>query len=411
MTLPQAPHPLPVPARFLDRTTPPHITTLVLLTGLSALTMNIFLPSLPNMATYFHTDYWVMQLSVSLYLGLNALLQLVIGPLSDRFGRRPVMLAALVLFILATFGTLLATTALVFLICRMGQSFVAAAMVLSRAVVRDTVAQDAAASKIGYITMGMAVVPMVGPMIGGVLDEAFGWQSSFVVMLGAGLALLALTWADLGETNATTRHATASATKGYGQLLTSPRFWGYCGASAFASGAFFAYLGGAPFLGTELFHLSPGVLGFYFGAPAVGYALGNFLSGRFSARVGVNRMVLAGTLINLGGVTILIAIYLTGFAEPNLFFGFFSTIGLGNGLVLPNATAGMLSVRPHLAGTASGLGGAMMIGGGAALSALAGAVLSPGSGAMPLLIIMEVTSLAAVAAILLVIARARRIGA
>ena len=409
MTAKPSAHPA---ARFLDRATPPHITTLVLLTGLSALSMNIFLPSLPNMTIYFHTDYWVMQLSVSLYLGLNALLQLAIGPLSDRFGRRPVMLAALVLFILATLGTLLATTALVFLICRMGQSFVAAAMVLSRAVVRDTVTQDEAASKIGYITMGMAVVPMVGPMIGGLLDQAFGWQSSFVVMLGAGVALLALTWADLGETNARLRHGGGtSATKGYGQLLTSPRFWGYCGASAFASGAFFAYLGGAPFLGTELFHLSPGVLGFYFGAPAVGYALGNFLSGRFSARIGVNRMVLAGTLINLGGLTILIAVYLAGFAHPALFFGFFSTIGLGNGLVLPNATAGMLSVRPHLAGTASGLGGAMMIGGGAALSALAGAVLSPGSGAMPLLIIMEVTSLAAVAAILLVIARARRIGA
>ena len=394
------------------RTTKPPIWLLMSATVSSQLAGTIFLPSLPNMATYFHTDYWVMQLSVTLYLGLNALLQLVIGPLSDRFGRRPVMLAALVLFILATFGTLLATTALVFLICRMGQSFVAAAMVLSRAVVRDTVTQDEAASKIGYITMGMAVVPMVGPMIGGLLDQAFGWQSSFVVMLGAGVALLALTWADLGETNARLRHGGGtSATKGYGQLLTSPRFWGYCGASAFASGAFFAYLGGAPFLGTELFHLSPGVLGFYFGAPAVGYALGNFLSGRFSARIGVNRMVLAGTLINLGGLTILIAVYLAGFAHPALFFGFFSTIGLGNGLVLPNATAGMLSVRPHLAGTASGLGGAMMIGGGAALSALAGAVLSPGSGAMPLLIIMEVTSLAAVAAILLVIARARRIGA
>ena len=399
------------PVRFLDRATPPHITTLVLLTGLSALTMNIFLPSLPNMTSYFQTDYAVMQLSVSLYLGVNALLQLVIGPLSDRFGRRPVMLAALVLFNLATLGTLMASSALLFLICRMGQSFVAAAMVLSRAVVRDTVAQDEAASKIGYITMGMAVVPMLGPMIGGVLDQAFGWQSSFVVMLVAGLVLLALTWADMGETNAEVRKGTTSAIKGYGQLLASPRFWGYCGASAFASGAFFAYLGGAPLLGTELFHLSPAVLGFYFGAPAVGYALGNFLSGRYSARVGVNRMVLAGTLINLGGLIILIPLYLAGFAYPALFFGLFSSIGLGNGLVLPNATAGMLSVRPHLAGTASGLGGAMMIGGGAALSALTGAVLSPGSGAMPLLIIMALTSLAAVVSILMVIARARRIGA
>jgi len=408
------------PARFLDRTTPPHILTLVLLTGLSALTMNVFLPSLPNMTTWFQTDYWVMQLSVSLYLGLNAVLQIVIGPLSDRFGRRPVMIWSLVLFLVATLGTLVAPTAALFLICRMAQATVAAAMVLSRAVVRDMVAQDEAASLLGYITMGTAVVPMLGPMVGGLLDERFGWQASFVLMLGAGLAILALTWADMGETHPRLRAAAQPGSVagaggpanlgGTGELLASPRFWGYCGASAFASGAFFAYLGGAPFLGTDLFHLSPGVLGICFGAPAVGYALGNFLSGRFSARVGVNPMVLAGTLVNLAGITVLILIDLAGFAGPVLFFSLFSSIGLGNGLVLPNATAGMLSVRPHLAGTASGLGGAMMIGGGAALSALAGAVLVPGSGAMPLLVIMELTSVGAVVSILLVILRARRIG-
>ena len=392
--------------RFLDRKSPPHITTLVLLTGLSALTMNIFLPSLPNMAAYFHTEYWVMQLSVSLYLGVNAVLQIFIGPISDRYGRRPVMLWSLGLFVLATLGTLLAPNAAVFLAFRMGQAVIASAMVLTRAVVRDMVAQNEAASMIGYITMGTAIVPMIGPMIGGVLDEAFGWQASFILMLVCGLVILALAWADQGETAVSRPTSFAAQVRQYPELLASPRFWGYCLASAFASGAFFAYLGGAPYIGDKVFHLSPSILGFYFGAPAVGYALWNFISGRFSSRIGVNRMVLAGTLINLGGIGALMLIELAGLAHPAVFFGFFSTIGLGNGLVLPSATAGMLSVRPHLAGTASGLGGAMMIGGGAALSALAGAVLVPGSGPMPLLVIMFATSAAAVAAILLVIWRA-----
>ena len=393
--------------RFLDRTTPPHILTLVLLTGLSALTMNIFLPSLPNMAAYFQTEYWVIQLSVSLYLGVNAVLQIFIGPISDRFGRRPVLIWSLVLFIIATAGTLLASTAVTFLIARMCQAVVASTMVLSRAVVRDLVSQDEAASMLGYVTMGTAIVPMIGPMIGGALEEIWGWQSNFVLILGCGLARLALTLADLGETAKSRSVSLTAQMREYPELLRSPRFWGYCGASAFASGAFFAYLGGAPFIGTEVFHLSPTVLGFYFGAPAVGYALGNFLSGRFSARVGVNRMVLAGTIVNLGGILALMAVYSAGFVHPAVFFGFFTSIGLGNGLVLPNATAGMLSVRPKLAGTASGLGGAMMIGGGAALSALAGAVLVPGSGPMPLLLIMAATSAAAVACILVVIRRAR----
>lgn len=400
----------PAASRFLDRTTPPHIATLVLLTGLSAMTMNIFLPALPDMAAWFHVDYWVMQLSVSLYLGLNAVLQIVIGPLSDRFGRRPVMVWSLVVFLVATLGTLLAQTAMLFLVCRMAQASVAAAMVLSRAVVRDVVGQDEAASRLGYITMGTAVVPMIGPMIGGQLAEMFGWQSSFVLMLVTGAAILAVTLADMGETRAATPKAGTAPTGGTAELLASPRFWGYCGASAFASGAFFAYLGGAPFLGTELFHLSPAVLGLYFGAPAVGYAVGNFLSGRYSALFGVDRMVLAGTLVNLAGISVLILIDLAGLAQAGLFFSFFTCIGLGNGLILPNATAGMLSVRPHLAGTASGLGGAMMIGGGALLSALAGVVLVPGSGAMPLLAIMEVVSVAALASILMVMRRARMLG-
>mgnify|MGYP000974175294 CR=1 FL=1 len=187
------------PAVFLNRATPPKIVTLTLLAGLSALTMNIFLPSLPGMATYFDVPYATMQMSVALYLALSSVLQIVIGPISDRIGRRKVVLAALVLFLIATVGTLIAPNATVFLICRMAQAVVAAGMVLSRAVVRDMVADDEAASMIGYVTMGMSLVPMIGPVIGGVLDEAFGWKANFGLLLGLGVIVLGLTWADLGE--------------------------------------------------------------------------------------------------------------------------------------------------------------------------------------------------------------------
>ncbi|MFN4130012.1 MAG: MFS transporter, partial [Paracoccaceae bacterium] len=141
---------------FLDRRTPPHIATLILLTGVSALTMNIFLPSLPGMAAWFGVPYALMQLSVALYLALSAVLQIVIGPISDRYGRRKVMLWSLVLFLIATAGTLLAPNATVFLMFRMAQAVIAAGMVLSRAVVRDMVPDAQAASMIGYVTMGMS---------------------------------------------------------------------------------------------------------------------------------------------------------------------------------------------------------------------------------------------------------------
>jgi len=396
--------------RFLDRNTPPHIATLILISGLSALSMNIFLPSLPGMTRYFHTDYRLMQLSVALYLAVNAGLQIIVGPVSDRFGRRPLILWGIALFVLATLGCILAPTVGIFLAFRMAQAVIVAGLVLSRAAVRDMVPGPEAASMIGYVTMGMTIVPMLGPALGGVLDEAFDWRASFMLLLVLGLATWALVWRDLGETATSRSTSLAAQFRQYPELLASPRFWGYCLAAALSAGAFFAYLGGAPYIGERVFGLRPATLGVYFGAPAVGYGVGNFLSGRYSVRIGVNRMVLAGTLASTAGLTASLLASAAGFSSASLFFGFMTFVGLGNGMVLPNATSGMLSVRPRLAGTASGLGGAILIGGGAALSALAGVMLGPRTGTFPLQWIMLASSALSVAAIALVIRRAHRLG-
>ena len=395
--------------RFLDRTTPPHIATLILLAGLSALSMNVFLPSLPNIADHFQADYRLIQLSVALYLGVNAVMQIFVGPLSDRYGRRPVLLWGIVLFMIATLGCLIAPTVETFLLARMAQAIIAVGMVLSRAIVRAMVPQEEAASMMAYVTMGMAVVPMVGPAIGGVLDDAFGWQASFWLLIILGAALFALIYSDLGETAQSRPTSFRAQFAEYPELLSARRFWGYCMSSAFASGAFFAYLGGAPYVGTEVFGMIPAQLGFYFGAPAVGYFLGNWISGLYSVRFGINRMILWGCLLTLAGLLVSLTMDLIGLKTALSFFGFMTFVGLGNGMVLPNATAGMLSVRPHLAGTASGLGGAMMLGGGAALSAFAGVVLTPGSGAAPLIWLMTLTSVLALVAIIYTIRRDRQL--
>ena len=397
-------------SRFLDRSTAPNITTLILMAGLAALSLNVFLPSLPSMALSFGVPYGVMQLSVSLYLAATAVLQVFIGPVSDRFGRRPVALGATIVFTLVTIGAIAAPTFGVFLACRLLQAIIATGFVLSRAVVRDMVPQDQAASMIGYVTMGMSIVPMIGPVIGGVLDQAFGWQASFVMLAVGGIGLLALVWADMGETAVSRSPSFAAQFRQYPQLLKSQRFWGYCLASAFASGAFFAYLGGAPFVGTDVFALDPARLGFYFGAPALGYLVGNFISGRYSTRYGVNRMVMAGAVVTTAGLVVLAALAVAGIMSPLVFFGLVIAVGLGNGILLPNTNAGMLSVRPALAGSAAGLGGAFTIGGGAALSALAGVVLRPGSGPLPLVLVMLVSSAVSILCILWVIRRERQLG-
>ncbi|WP_425092121.1 multidrug effflux MFS transporter [Tropicimonas sp. S265A] len=396
-------------ACFLDRTTPPHLITLVLVAGLAAMSMNIFLPSLPGMTSYFATDYAVMQLSVSVYLMAVAVLQLIVGPLSDRFGRRKVLLWSTALFALATLGTLLAPTVEVFLVFRMAQAVVATGLVLSRTIVRDLFDTDEAASMIGYVTMGMALVPLVAPGVGGLLDQAFGWRAPFSLLMICALGMWALLWADLGET---ARHTSASfrdQMQETPELLRARRFWGYVACAAFCSGAFFAFLGGAPYLGTVHFGLEPATLGLYLSTPALGYVAGNFIAGRYSRRIGVNRMILWGTILTTAGLALSILLYAGGLKHPLTFFGLVASVGFGNGMALPNANAGMLSVRPHLAGTASGLGGAFMIGGGAAMSVLAGVVLGPGTGPYPLQALMLTTSAASVGAILYVIRRERQL--
>ncbi|KIT16075.1 multidrug effflux MFS transporter [Jannaschia aquimarina] len=401
-------------AQLTDQTTtrrsPPHILTLVALVGVSTLSMNIFLPSLPAMAEWFAADYALVQLSVGAYLGVNAVLQLIVGPLSDRYGRRPVILWGIALFMLATIGCLMAETIETFLVFRMCQAAIVTAMVLSRAVVRDLYPQDKAASMLGYVTMGMSVVPMVGPAIGGLLEGSFGWHSNFWLLLLCGAGLWILAYTDLGETAPLKGGNFRQQVAEYPDLLTSPRFWGYCLAAAFASGSFFAYLGGAPFVGSAIYGLTPAELGFYFGAPAVGYMIGNGISGRFSQRIGVDRMVLWGALGQAVGLGVLLVLTLvTGVTSALVFFGFMTVLGLGNGMVIPNATAGMLSVRPHLAGTASGLGGSMMIGGGAALSAVAGWLLNGGESAVPLIALQVASGSIAVLAIALTIRRNKRL--
>lgn len=377
---------------WLDRTSPPHIVTLVLLTGIPALNMNMILPSMPRLAEHYSASYGVVAITVSGYLALTAVLQIVLGPLSDRFGRRPVVLGSFLIFLVATVGCIVAPTIELFLAFRMMQAVVAAGIALSRAIVRDMVPPNQAASMIGYVTMGMSVMPMVGPMLGGFLDEHLGWQSVFVTTFILGALVTVLLWADLGETNQEPSDSFSKQFRTYPELLGSASFWGYALTATFASGAFFAFLGGAPLVATVQLGMSPSALGFYFGFVALGYMVGNYLSGRFAGELGINRMMLLGGIVGTGGMLLALALFAIGWEAPLSFFGSIFFVGLGNGLLLPSANAGLVSVQPHLAGSAAGLGGALLVGGGAALSVLAGGLLGPDTGVWPLLFVMLASS-------------------
>ncbi len=270
---------------------PPRLFTLVLLSALSVLSLNMFLPSLSNIAEAFQADYALVNLSVAGYAGMTAVLQLIMGPLSDRFGRRPVLLVGLAIFILASLGCLLATNIWVFLLFRMLQGAIICGWVLSNAVIRDLVPAQEAASLMGYLAMAWAVAPMLGPMFGGALDELFGWRASFLAFVGFGVAILGLCWVDLGETNKAPSDTFMKQFQTYPELFRSRRFWGYSLCMAFSTGAFYAFLSGIPLVAQTVFELPPARLGVYMGTITAGFFLGSFLSGRYAKQHHAHKLV------------------------------------------------------------------------------------------------------------------------
>ena len=382
--------------------TPPHLLTLILATGLSVLSLNMFLPSLPGIAADLEADYGLVNLSIAGYLAISAVLQIVMGPLSDRFGRRPVLLASTGIFALASLGCALADNIWVFLGFRMVQGAVIAGQVLSRAVIRDLYPPNEAASKMGYVSMAMALAPMLGPMLGGTLDMAFGWRSAFVLYVLLGAVMLALLWLDLGETNTRKSANFAAQMRDYPHLFGSRRFWGYGLCLAFSVGGFFSFITGAPLVAAAWFDLSPAMLGLGIGIITAGFMVGNFVTGRIAPHTRLITMVIAGRISASLGPAAGLALFLAGQGTLWVFFGAAIFVGFGNGLTLANANAGVMSVRPQLAGSASGLSGAMTVALGAVLTSATGALVSAQNGPFAVLGMMLTTSVLGLAAALYV---------
>ena len=378
--------------------TPPRFATLVVLAALSVLSLNMFLPSLPNIAADFAVDYALVSLAVAGYMATTAIMHLLIGPLSDRFGRRPLLLAGLAVFALASIGCLLADSIWTFLAFRVLQSGMVAGWVLSLAIVRDTSPPRETASRIGYVTMVMAIGPMIGPMVGGGLDELFGWRANFALYALLGLAAFAWCWVDVGETNRNRSATLLRQFHEYPALVGSRRFWGYTACLGFSSGTFYVFLAGAPLAASAAFGLSAATLGFFMGTITVGFAFGSFLSGRFARRFRFSTMMIAGRVVALCGLTAGLLFYAAGNVSVLTLFGATIFAGLGNGLTMPSANAGALSMRPHLAGSAAGLAGASAVAGGAALTSIIGALITPEDGVWQLLGAMLVCVVAGLAA-------------
>ena len=393
--------------RSLGVKTPPHIGTLVLLAGSSAMAVNIFLPMLPQIGAELNTTPAITQYVLTLFLASTAVAQLFIGPMADRYGRRPVLLVTSFIFVIATLICIFANSIEILLIGRVLQASSAAYIALSRAIVRDMFDRSKSASIIGYVTMAMAIIPMVSPTLGGLVGEVYGWRGPFVVLLLVGFGIFILIYFDLGETFTPKKSSISNQMRNYFSLLKEPSFWGYSLCATTSAGAYFAFLGGAPFVGTEIIGMSPSTLGLYFAFVGIGYMAGNFLSGRFSERIGIEPMMISGGIICCIGVAL--ALFLMSNYEPRAGYLFYPMmlVGMGNGMTLPNAAAGAISVRPELAGSASGFGGFLQLGGGAAIAALSGSLISAENQALPLYVLMFMTSFAGAIIALIMFLKAR----
>ncbi len=382
--------------------TPPTLITLIFATALSVLTLNMFLPSLAHMSEDFGVEYGLMNVSVAGYLCVSGVLQLIVGPLSDRYGRRPVLLIAMAVFVAASIGCVLAESIWAFLSFRMIQAAVVAGPVLSSASIRDRYPPNEAASKLGYVAMAMALAPMLGPMLGGALDMLFGWRAGFVLysLLGAGVLLLL--WFDMGETNTNRSSTFAAQMREYPHLFRARRFWGYALCASFSIGGFFSFITGAPLVAAAWFDLSPAMLGLGIGIITGGFMVGNFVTGRIAKHTQLTTMILIGRIVASVGPFWGLLLFIGNMGSVWVFFGSAICVGFGNGLTNANASAGVMSVRPKLAGSAAGLSGALIVALGAVLTLMTGTFVSPENGPYLVLGMMFGSSFAGLLAVLYV---------
>ncbi len=363
----------------------PHLLTLIALSAVSPLAINIVVPALPGLQRVFQADYATVQLALSLYLLTFALAQLIVGPLSDRYGRRPVILWGLVVFAIGSAMCVMAPSIEVLIVGRVVQALGGSAgIVLARAIVRDLHERDRAAAVIGYMTTGMAMAQMVGPAVGGLLDETVGWQAIFWLLTGASVIVFAVCVRDLSETNRYRGQSIGIGTliTGYRTLLRHPVFVSHAATATFASAVYFAFMGGAPYIATELMGLTPSVYGLYFIFVAGGYAVGNFISGRRAQAYGIARMITLGNALALIAIGLSAGLLAMGWMHPLSLFVPMFIASVANGITLPSAIAGAVSARPDLAGAASGLSGALQVGLGAVATAVVGATLSDSAAPM-----------------------------
>jgi DHA1 family bicyclomycin/chloramphenicol resistance-like MFS transporter len=374
----------------------PVIVLLTILVALGPISTDLYLPSLPSLMSYFSASEADVQLTLSIFLAGLAASQLIYGPLSDRFGRKPVLLAGLVVYLAASIACMLAPSIEFLIAARFLQALGACVgPVLCRAVVRDVYGREGAARVLSYLAAAMAIAPLLGPILGGYLQAWFGWRANFAALVIYGAGGLVGAAAMLPETHhdrnpLATRPSNILET--YMMLARQRRYVGYVLSSAFGYSGIFCFISGSSFVLMGMMKLEPNAYGYSFAAVVAGYIAGATLAGKLARKVTLHHMIAAGGAIALVGGIVLVALALAGIDTVMAIVAPTAIYLFGVGMVMANSMAGAIGPYPRAAGAASALLGFVQM----STAALVGAAIGHAADGtqMPMVIALALSAVA-----------------
>jgi DHA1 family bicyclomycin/chloramphenicol resistance-like MFS transporter len=381
---------------------------LVAMTGVAPISLYMLVPALPVLATTFGRDISIAQMTVSLFMVGIACSQIIMGPLSDKFGRRPVLLAGLGLMVAASGAYIFAETLPQLIAARFLQALGGATgMVVSRAIIRDLYSRDRISSMISLVIAVMMIAQMLSPLTGGLLETAFGWRAIFYLITAASLTITVVIAFALPETRRD--RAEGSGFRGdVGSLVKSRAFIGYMLCQVLASQIIFAFAGGGPYIVVTQMGRTSAEYGAWFAATGFAYLVGNLFCVRFAPRHSLEKLIWFGLALQFAGSLLNLVWSITGQNQaPSFLFGTQMIVMVANAFVMSNAAAGAISVRPEAAGTASGAMGFLQMGVGSLVSQFGAYLGGHSTTTLPLTAAILVISIACASTMIFIVPRRR----
>lgn len=370
---------------------------IVLLAATSALgpaATQILLPAIPAIRQDFAVSDDIAQMTVSLSMAAIALGTLAYGPLSDKYGRRPIIMVGLFIAFIGSVLCAIANTIEVLIAGRFIQAFGAAVgLVLARAIVRDVYGPMESARVIATLVMVMVVIPMISPAVGGELLVYFGWHATGTAIAVFSMIMLVMITYSLPETlkEPVPFEGVGAMARTFGALLSSPAFTGYAFCVTFVSVIFFSFIAAGPELIVSVMGRPANEYGYYFIMMPCGFMAGNYIARHYGLKLHGDRLMLIGMAVAISGICVAFVLQLAGFRHPLALFGPVTLTVFGNGITLPSAQAAAINQFPKMAGSASGLTGFLQMAFSAAAAQLVAVVFN--GTAYPLLLVMLAASL------------------